>query len=179
MTINEMSKKFKNTKGNMKQRQLDTVVSGGSADDLIAVGTYAKIVEDSKVGYVNESFSKNAVSVIMERCELDKDGKLVSTGEAVQVPLGVFDRVAAPYKKEADGAIVRDRDHDTLRAEGTVIPDWKRAANAKQFMEDNMGKVLHFASAEAVPVRAWDRANNTFSTTELRDQNVYTINWAE
>lgn len=179
MTINEMSEKFKNTKGNMKQRQLDTVVSGGSAEDFIAVGTHAKIVEASKTGYYNENFSKNAVSVIMERCERDKEGKLVETGEAVQVPLGVFDRVAAPYKKEADGTIVRDRDSETKRAEGTVIPDWKRAANAKQFMEDNMGKVLHFASAEAVPVRAWDRANNTFSTTELRDQNVYTINWAE
>lgn len=178
MTINEMSEKFKNTKGNMKQRQLDTVVSGGSADDLIATGTYAKIVEDSKVGYVNESFSKNAVSVIMERCEL-KDGKLVETGEAVQVPLGVFDRVAAPYKKEADGTIVRDRDSETKRATGKVVEDWKRAAHAKAFMEAHMGKVLHFASAEPVPVRAWDRANNTFSTTELRDQNVYTINWAE
>lgn len=178
MTINEMSKKFTTAKGNMKQRKLDEVVSGGSADDFITVGTYAKIIEESKIGYYNENFSKNAVSVIMERCEL-KDGKLVGTGDAVQVPLGAFDRVAAPYKKEADGAIVRDRDHDVLRAEGTVIPDWKRAANAKQFMEDNMGKVLHFASAEIVPVRAWDRANNTFSTTELRDQNVYTINWAE
>ena len=178
MTINEMSKKFATAKGNMKQRKLDEVVSGGSAEDFIAVGTYAKIVEESKTGYYNENFSKNAVSVIMERCEL-KDGKLVGTDEAVQVPLGVFDRIAAPYKKEADGTIVRDRDHETLRAEGNVIPDWKRAANAKQFMEDNMGKVLHFAEAQAVPVRAWDRANNTFSTTELRDQNVYTINWAE
>lgn len=178
MTINEMSKKFATAKGNMKQRKLDEVVSGGSAEDFIAVGTYAKIVAESTTGYYNENFSKNAVSVIMERCEL-KDGKLVGTGEAVQVPLGVFDRVAAPYKKEADGAIVRDRDHETLRAEGTVIPDWKRAANAKQFMEDNMGKVIYFADVQAVPVRAWDRANNTFSTTELRDQNVYTINWAE
>lgn len=178
MTLNEMSAKFGVKAGGMKTRPLSEVVSGGSAEDFISEGTIVKIVPESKKGYYNENFSKNAVTVIMERCEI-VDGKLEPTGEAVQVPLSAFDRTAAPYKQEADGKVVRDRNSETVRATGTVIPDWKRAENAEKFMEAHMGKALKFVSAEAVPVRAWDRANNAWSTTELREQNVYTIDWVE
>ena len=179
MTLNEMSAKFGVKAGGMKTRPLSEVVSGGSAEDFISEGTIVKIVPESKKGYYNENFSKNAVTVIMERCELDKDGKPVGTGEAVQVPLSAFDRTAAPYKQEKDGKVVRDRDSETVRATGTVIPDWKRAENAEKFMEAHMGKALKFVSATKVNVRAWDRANNAWSTTETREQNVYTIDWVE
>lgn len=178
MTLNEMSAKFGVKAGVMKTRNLSEVVSGGSAEDFISEGTIVKIVPESKKGYYNENFSKNAVSVIMERCEI-VDGKLTPTGEAVQVPLSAFDRTAAPYKQEADGKVVRDRESETVRATGTVIPDWKRAENAEKFMEVHMGKALQFVAATKVNVRAWDRANNAWSTTELREQNVYTIDWVE
>ena len=76
MTIQEMSGKFKTPNGTMGVRELDTVVSGGSAEDFVADGTIARIIEESKVGYYDERVSKNAVSVIMEKCEI-QDGKLV------------------------------------------------------------------------------------------------------
>lgn len=178
MTIQEMSGKFKTPNGTMGVRELDTVVSGGSAEDFVADGTIARIIEESKVGYYDERVSKNAVSVIMEKCEI-KDGQIVPTGEAVQVPLGMFDRIATPYKKEADGTVVRDAGKESVRANGTAVVDWKKASNAKAFMTANLGKVIKFAVHATVNVRAWDRAANAFSKTELREQKVYTIDWTE
>lgn len=173
-----MNSKFKTANGNMAVRELDTVVSGGSAEDFVADGTIARIVKESTVGYYDERLSKNAVSVIMERCDI-QDGKIVPTGEAVQVPLGMFDRIATPYKKEADGTVVREKGKDSVRATGTVVADWKKAENAKAFMNANMGKVIKFAVAATVNVRAWDSTANAPSKTELREQKVYQIDWAE
>ena len=44
-------------------------------------------------------------------------------------------------------------------------------------MKANLNKVMQFNLDETVKVRAWDRANKTFSTTELRDQKIYKIEW--
>lgn len=172
-----MTGKFNTPNGTMAIRELSTVVSGGSAEDLVSDGTIARIIEESKVGYYDERISKNAVMVIMERCTLDDKGKLVPTGEAVQVPLGMFDRMATPFRKEGDGTVVREVGKDTVRATGTAVIDWKKAPNAKSFMEANMGKAIKFTVAATVNVRAWDRAANAPSRTELREQKVYTIDW--
>lgn len=179
MTIQEMSGKFKTPNGTMAVRELDGVVSGGSAEDFVADGTIARIIEESKVGYYDERISKNAVSVIMEKCTIDDKGKVVPTGEAVQVPLGMFDRIATPYKKEADGTVIRDAGKESVRAAGTTVADWKKAPNAKAFMTANVGKAIKFEVAATVNVRAWDRAANALSKTELREQKVYSINWVE
>ena len=173
-----MSTKFVTPGGSMAVRPLEEVVSGGSAEDFVADGTIAKIVPESAYGYYPAAMSKNAVSVIMERCEL-KDGKIVGTGEAVQVSLGMFDRIATPYVKEGDGKVVREPGKDSVRADGTAVVDWKKAENAKKFMTSNVNKCLKFAIKATVKVRAWDRAANAPSATELRDQKVYTIDWAE
>lgn len=177
MTVTEMSSKFKTANGSMAVRSLDEVVSGGSAEDFVQDGTIAKIIEQSKVGYYDERFGKNAVVVIMEQCKLKDDNTLEPLGEAVQVPLSMFDRTAAPYKKEADGSVARDKGKETQRATGSAVADWKKAENAKAFMEANQGKAIKFTVNATVNVRAWDRAANAFSNTELREQKVYKCEW--
>lgn len=177
MTVTEMSTKFKTVNGSMAVRTLDSVVSGGSAEDFVQDGTIAKIIAESQVGYYDERFGKNAVVVIMEQCKLKDDGTIEPLGEAVQVPLSMFDRTAAPYKKEADGTVARDKGKDTQRASGTAVADWKKAENAKAFMEANLGRAIKFTVAATVNVRAWDRAANAFSNTELREQKVYKCEW--
>lgn len=178
MTIQEMASKFKTVGGSMATRDLANVVSGGSAEDFVADGVIAKIIEDSKVGFYDKRFGENAVNVIMERCEL-KDGQVVDTGEAVQIPLGMFDRIAAPHIKEADGTVVRDKNKELVRATGTVVDSWKRAANAAKFIAENMGRAIKFTVIDTVTVRAWDRAANALSKTETREQKVYNSSWVE
>jgi hypothetical protein len=112
----------------------------------------------------------------MEVCTI-KDGKATPTGEAVQVYLSMFDRVAAPYTIDAEGEVVRDKSKDIVRAEGSVVADWKRAANAEAFMTANKDKAMKFELLETVDVRAWDSAAKAFSTTRTREQKVYKINW--
>lgn len=177
MTINEMSSKFRTANGNMAVRELDTIVSGGSAEDFVQNGTIARLIQESTVAYYDERVSKNATSIIMERCELKEDGTLVGTGEAVQVPLGIFDRSVTIYKKEADGTVVREAGKDPVRAEGSAVNDWKKAENAKVFVVNNMGKAIKFDVKSTVKTRAWNRAENAWSTTELRDQKVFKCEW--
>lgn len=184
MTIKEMSNKFKVAGSNMKTRSLADVVSGGSAEDFVQVGLVAKIVPASTTGYYNERFGKNAVTVIMERHDIDENGKLVEVEnpQAVQVPLSVFDRVAAPYIQETNNGVTtvtRDKGADTVRATGSVIKDWKSARHAEEFMKKFMGSTIHFISATAVNVRAWDNQAQAWSTSELREQKVYQIDWVE
>lgn len=178
MTIQEMASKFKTVGGNIATRDLANVVSGGSAEDFVADGVIAKIIETSKQGFYDKRFGENAVNVIMERCEI-KDGQVVGTGEGVQIPLGMFDRVAAPFTKEADGTVVRDKNKELVRATGTAVDAWKRAANAAKFINDNMGKAIKFTVIDTVTVRAWDRAANALSKTETREQKVYDATWVE
>ena len=181
MTVTEMTGKFRTANGSMAVRSLDEVVSGGSAEDFVQDGTIAKIIEASKVGYYDERFGKNAVVVVMEQCIAKEDGTIEGTGEAVQVSLSMFDRTAAPYKKELDGSVVRDKGKETQRASGSAVVDWKKAQNAKAFMEANQGKAIKFTVDATVNVRAWDRNANDgkggFSTTELREQKVYKCEW--
>lgn len=175
MKITEMSDKLKNAKGSFKTRNLEEVVAGGSAEDFLQDGDLVKIVEQSKEGFYDERFGKNAVVVIMERC-VEKDGKIEGTGEAVQFALSNFDRAVVPYRKEADGQLVRDG--ETIRADGTAVVSWKASKSAKAFMTDNMGKVMRYTVKQEVSTRAWNRAANTWSDTELMDRKVGTINWA-
>lgn len=177
MTINEMSSKFRTANGNMAMRELDTIVSGGSADDFVQHGTIARLVQASTVAYYDERVSKNATSIIMERCRIKDDGTLEDTGEAVQVPLGIFDRAVTVYKKEADGSIARVPNKAPVCAEGQVVTDWKKAENAKVFVNENMGKAIKFEVKSTEKTRAWNRAENAWSTTELRDQKVYNCEW--
>lgn len=170
-----MSDKLKNNKGSFKPRNLDEVVAGGSSEDFVQDGDLVRIIEESKDGFYDERFGKNAVLVIMERCIL-KDGQIVGTGEAVQINLSAFDRSATPYKKEADGFTVRDG--ETVRADGDAVTSWKAAKSAKAFMLANKDKVMKFSLKDTVNVRAWDRAAEAWSKTELREQKVYTITWA-
>ena len=178
MRIAEMNEKFKAVGGNTSVRDLTEVVSGGSAEDFVADGTITRIIEESKQGFYDNRMSKNAVFVIMERCEL-KDGKVEPTGEAVQVSLSMFDRIATPYVKLADGTTAREVGKESVRADGTLVPDWKRAKNAKEFMTTHMGKAMKFTVKNTVNVRAWDRAAEGWSKTELREQKVYTTDWVE
>lgn len=175
MKITEMSDKLKNNKGSFKPRNLDEVVAGGSAEDFLQDGDLAKIIEESKEGFYDERFGKNAVVVVMERC-VEKDGKIEGTGEAVQVALSNYDRAVVPYRKEADGKTVRDG--ETVRADGTAVVTWKAAKSAKAFMTANMGKVMRFKVKQEVSTRAWDRAADKWSETELMDRKVMTIDWA-
>lgn len=170
-----MYDKYNNAKGNVKSRNLDEVVAGGSSEDFVQDGDFVKIIDKSTEGFYDERFGKNAVFVIMERC-VKKDNKIEGTGEAVQINLSAFDRVAVPYRKEADGKTVRDG--ESVRAEGSAVSAWKAAKSAKQFMKDNVNKVMQYNLKKEVPVRAWDRAAEAWSETELRDQKVYKINWA-
>ena len=178
MKIEEMVAKFGNKGGNVASKSLSKVTSGSSENDFVADGLFARIVEASQRGYYQTNMSENAVYVIMEVCTKDKAGKFTPTGEAVQVYLSMFDRVAVPYAIDAEGFVVRDpQDSTTRRASGSVVDTWKRAANAEEFMKTNLNKVMQFNLDETVKVRAWDRANKTFSATELRDQKIYKIEW--
>ena len=94
----------------------------------------------------------------------------------MQINLSAFDRSATPYKKEADGFTVRDG--ETVRADGDAVTSWKAAKSAKAFMLANKDKVMKFSLKDTVNVRAWDRAAEAWSKTELREQKVYTITWA-
>lgn len=170
-----MSDKLNNNKGNFKSRNLDEVVAGGSAEDFVQDGDFVKIIEESKDGFYDERFGKNAVFVIMERCVQKDDGKIEGTGEAVQINLSAFDRSATPYRKEADGFTVRDG--ETIRADGDAVATWKAAKSAKVFMTSNKDKVMKFVLKKTVNVRAWDRAAEAYSKTDLREQKVYTITW--
>lgn len=179
MTIVEM--KGKNASSpTVMNRDLATVVSGGSAEDFISDGTIVEITEDSTKGYYDERFGQNAVFVIMARCQMDEKGKLVNTGEGVQVNLSIFDRRVGAYKKEADGRVVRDLTRkELIAASGTAVNDWKKAANAAVFMSENKGKRIKFTLADNVMVRAWDTANKKFSDTETREQKIYNADWVE
>lgn len=178
MTIQEMASKFKTVGGNIATRDLSNVVSGGSSEDFVADGVIAKIIEESKQGFYDKRFGENAVNVIMERCEI-KDGAVVGTGEAVQIPLSMFDRVAAPHIKENDGTVVRDKNRELVRATGSTVDAWKRAANAGKFIAENLGKAIKFTVIDTVTVRAWDRVANALSKTETREQKVYNADWVE
>lgn len=176
MKITEMSEKLRNNKGNFKPRNLDEVVAGGSSEDFVQDGDLVKIIEESKDGFYDERFGKNAVIVMMERCVKKDDGTIEGTGEAVQINLSAFDRSATPYKKEPDGFTVRAG--ETVRADGDAVATWKAAKSAKKFMENNKDKVMLFRLKDTVNVRAWDRAAEAYSKTDLREQKVYTITWA-
>ena len=177
MTIIEMQGKI-NSSATVASRDLTTVVGGGSAEDFVSDGTIVEITEESTKGYYDERFGKNAVYVLMERCEPDAEGKLVNIHEAVQVNLSIFDRRAAAYKKEADGKVVRDLTRkDLVIASGTAVNDWRKAANAAQFMINNKGKRIKFTLADTITVRAWNSQSKTFSETETREQKVYNADW--
>jgi hypothetical protein len=178
MKIEEMVAKFSNIGGNVASKSLSKITSGSSENDFVTDGLFARIVEASQRGYYQTNMSENAVYVIMEVCTKGKAGKFTPTGEAVQVYLSMFDRVAVPYTIDAEGFAVRDPQDCTIRrASGSVVDTWKRAANAEEFMKANLNKVMQFNLNETIKVRAWDRANKTFSTTELRDQKIYKIEW--
>lgn len=162
--------------GRIANKSLSKVTSGSSENDFVTDGLIAKIVEASNKGYYDTNMSENALYVIMEVCTV-KDGKVTPTGDAVQVYLSMFDRVAAPYTIDAEGEVVRDKTKDIVRAEGSVVADWKRAANAEAFMTANKDKAMKFELLETVDVRAWDSAAKAFSTTRTREQKVYKINW--
>lgn len=177
MTIGEMLAKNSVADGNIATRSLKNVVSGGNAEDFVQDGTICRIIEQSTKGFYNKRFGENAVFVVMERCELDAQGKINSTGEAVQVNLSMFDRVAAPYTKEADGKVIRDKNKETVRATGSMVDAWKRAENAEKFMQDNKDKTFKVSLLDTVTVRAWDNALRKFSDTETREQKVYKCEW--
>lgn len=176
MKIEEMVAKSSVKGGRIANKSLSKVTSGSSENDFVTDGLVAKIVEASNKGYYDTNTSENALYVIMETCTV-KDGKVTPTGEAVQVYLSMFDRVAAPYTIDAEGEVVRDKSKDIVRAEGSVVADWKRAANAEAFMTANKDKAMKFELLETVEVRAWDNAAKAFSTTRTREQKVYKINW--
>ena len=176
MKIEEMVAKSSVKGGRIANKSLSKVTSGSSENDFVTDGLVAKIVEASNKGYYDTNMSENALYVIMEVCTI-KDGKATPTGEAVQVYLSMFDRVAAPYTIDAEGEVVRDKSKDIVRAEGSVVADWKRAANAEAFMTANKDKAMKFELLETVDVRAWDSAAKAFSTTRTREQKVYKINW--
>ena len=172
MTVGELSSKM-SAGSNMTTGSLASYTSGNSSDDFVADGIFAKIVEESRKGWRDSRFSEKALSVIMEKC--DKNGK--GLGEGVLVPLAMFDRMAVPYKIEADGTIVRDASKDIQYADGSVVVDWKRAENAEKFIDTHMGKVMSFKVKATEKVRKWDNAAKAWSTKELRDQKVYKMEW--
>lgn len=176
MKIEEMVAKSSIKGGRVASKSLNKVTSGSSENDFIADGTIARIIEESNKGYYDTNMSENALYVIMEACTM-KDGKVTPTGEAVQVYLSTFDRAAAPYVIDDEGEVVRDRSKDVVRATGTVVNDWKRAENAEVFMKTYKEKAMKFSLLETVDVRAWDANANTYSTTKVREQKVYKIDW--
>lgn len=177
MTIGEMIAKNQVADGNIATRSLKNVVSGGNAEDFVQDGTICKIIDQSVKGFYNKRFGENAVFVVMERCDIDAQGKVNGTGEAVQVNLSMFDRVAAPYTTEGDGKVIRDKNKETVRACGNMIDAWKRAENAEKFMQDNKDKAFKVTLLDTVKVRAWDNAAKKFSDTETREQKVYKCEW--
>jgi hypothetical protein len=176
MKIEEMIAKSSVKGGRIASKSLSKVTSGSSENDFVQDGLIARIIEGSNKGYYDNTMSENAIYVIMEVCTV-KDGKVNPTGEAVQVYLSMFDRVAVPYLVDAEGDVVRDSSKDTVRASGSVVDTWKRAANAEAFMTANKDKAMKFTLDAKVEVRAWDRAANAFSTTRTREQKVYKIDW--
>ena len=166
--------KYNSKEWSLKSRNLDEVIHGGCANDFIQDGGIYKIIDKSCEGFYDERYSKNAVVVIMECCVKNDKGKIGGTCEAL-INLSAFDRSAIPYKKEADGFTVRDG--EIVRADGTVVVSWKASKNAKVFMKDNVGRYFTTKLKKKVSVRAWDRAAEAYSKTELREQNVYTIDW--
>lgn len=176
MKIEQMVAKSSVKGGRISSKSLGKITSGSSENDFVQDGLVARIVEASNKGYYDTNVSENAVYVIMEVCTV-KDGKVTPTGEAVQVYLSMFDRIAAPYVIDADGEVVRDTTKDLVRAEGTAVADWKSSANAEAFMVANKDRALKFDLLETVTVRAWDNSTKSFSTTRTREQKVYKINW--
>lgn len=173
MTVGELSSKMR-AGSNMTTGSLAAYTSSNSSDDFVADGIFAKIVKESRTGWRDNRFSEKALSIVMEKC--DKNGN--GSGEGVLVPLAMFDRMAVPYKIEADGTIVRDTTKDVQYADGTAVVDWKRAENAEKFVDTHMGEVMGFKVKATEKVRKWDNAAKGWSTTELRDQKVYSINWS-
>ena len=176
MKITEMVNKITNPKGTIKPRSLEEVVAGGSAEDFIQDGGIYKIIDQSQDGFYDERFGKNATFVIVEAAVQAADGKLTDTGDAVQYNLSAGDRAATPYRKEADGFTVRDG--ETVRADGDFVTAWKAAKNAKEFMKANNGRYFKAVVKAIVNVRAWDRAAEAYSKTDLREQKVFTLTWA-
>lgn len=176
MKIEEMVAKSSIRGGRIASKSLNTVTSGSSENDFVNDGLIARIVEESNKGYYDTNMSENALYVIMESCTM-KDGKVTPSGEAVQVYLSMFDRVAAPYTIDDEGEVVRDTSKDIVRASGSVVVDWKKCPNAAEFMKSNKDKAMKFSLLETVDVRAWDRAANAYSTTKVREQKVYKIDW--
>ena len=176
MTITEMENKFAND-SDVESVDLSGITGGGSPDDFVRDDIYVKIIPASLKGKKPKRFGKRAAFIICE--EVDEKG--VSKNNAVQVFVSMFDRVAAPYKKLADGTVVKDTDKETARAEGTAVKAWKAAANAKQFVENNMDKIIHIKLTDTVSVREWDNTLNDgkggYSDTKLRDQKVYQSNF--
>lgn len=172
MTVTEMENKFAND-SDVESVDLTGITGGGSPDDFVRDDIYVKIVPASLKGKKPKRFGKRAAFIICE--EVDEKG--VSKNNAVQVYVSMFDRVATPYKKLADGTVARDTDKATVRAEGSAVKAWKAAANAKQFVENNMDKIIHFTLEDTVSVREWDNTLNDgkggYSETKLRDQKVY------
>ena len=167
--------KYNTKEWNLKSRNLDEVKSAvGYDEDLIQDGGIYKIIDKSYEGFYDERYGKNAVVVIMKCCVKNNNGKIEETGEAF-INLSAFTRSAIPYKKKADGFL--ERDGECVRADGTVVVTWKASQNAKAFMKDNVGKYFTTKLKKKVPVRAWERAAESYSKTELKDQNVYTIDW--
>ena len=175
MKILEMSAKYENSKS-LKTRDLSEITSGGSAEDFVQDGDVLKIVDASQKGFYDDRFGKNAVFVIVERASVKDDGSKVDLDEAVQLNLSAFDRVVAPWTKQADGSLVRDG--ESVRADGTAVKDWKSAKSAKQFLKDNIVKYLKVTLKKEVETRAWDRAAAAWSATETMTRKVYTIDWA-
>jgi hypothetical protein len=176
MKIEEMVAKHGVIGGKVASKSLSKVTSGSSENDFVKDGLVARIIEDSNKGYYDTAIGENALYVIMEVCTV-KNGVVRGTGEAVQVYLSMFDRVAAPYMIDAAGDVVRDRSKNPVRASGSVVDTWKRAANAEAFMTANKDRAMKFTLEAKVEVRAWDRTANSFSTTRTREQKVYKIDW--
>ena len=95
MKIEQMIAKSSVAGGRIASKGLGKITSGSSENDFVQDGLVARIVEASNKGYYDKNMSENAVFVIMEVCTV-KDGKVTPTGEAVQVYLSMFDRIAAP-----------------------------------------------------------------------------------
>lgn len=176
MTVTEMESKFAND-SDVESVDLSGITGGGSPDDFVRDDIYVKIVPASLKGKKPKRFGKRAAFIICE--EVDEKG--VSKNNAVQVFVSMFDRVATPYKKLADGNVAKDTDKPTVRAEGTAVKAWKAAANAKQFVENNMSSIIHFKLEDTVNVREWDNTLNDgkggWSDTKLREQKVYHSNF--
>lgn len=178
MTIVEMVAKCT---GNPQLETVDLgeVISGGNAEDFVQDGDFLQIIEESKKGFHDKRFGKKATFVTMRRLVKGADNKLHpadALNEAAQANLSMFDRYAQPVKKMADGTL--EADGNPVRADGDAVVDWKRAANAKEFMKNHLGKVIFVELKKNCDVQAWDRALNDWSETETRKQKVFSLNWS-